>query len=71
MTGREESLEQLRADAAYQRSRLALYRARIFALRGTSSSKLRELERASAGATERLQRAERAHAAQSPPGAAR
>jgi hypothetical protein len=63
-----ESLEQLRAEAAYRRARLALYRARTYALRATSSSKLRELERASEGAAERLRRAQLADTHDSAPG---
>jgi hypothetical protein len=59
VTADDEWLEQLRAEVAWRRARLALYRARIFAGRATSASRLRELERASKGATERLRRAER------------
>ena len=68
MTTGGESLEQLRAEARYRRGRLAVYRARVYALRATSSSKLRELERASEGAAERLRRAECAHSQDSAPG---
>ena len=57
MTAGDE-LEQLRAEATFRRTRLALYRARLYAQRATSSSKLRELERASDGAAERLRRAQ-------------
>ncbi len=59
MTGDDEQLESLRAEAAYRRSRLALYRARAYAARPTSSSRMRELERAAAGAEERLRAAQR------------
>jgi hypothetical protein len=54
-------LEPLRAEAQYRRTRLALYRARIYAQRATSGSRLRELERAAQGAEDRLRRAEREH----------
>ena len=50
--------EQLRDEARYRRERLALYRARLYAGRATSQSKLRELQRASDGAAARLRRAE-------------
>jgi hypothetical protein len=62
VTGGDHSLELLRADAEYSRSRLALYRARVLTARPSSASKLRELERAADGAAERLGRAERAQA---------
>jgi len=55
-------LEQLRAEARYQRTRLALYRARIYAQRPSSMTRLRELERASQGAEERLAHAVREQA---------
>jgi multidrug resistance efflux pump len=61
VTTDEQSLELLRAEAANQRARLALYRARLYAQRATSLPRLRELERAAAGASERLRRAERTH----------
>jgi DNA-binding PucR family transcriptional regulator len=66
MSPREPTLDDLRAEAAYRDRRLALYRARVYAARPTSATRLRELERASAGATERLRRAERAQQPQSP-----
>lgn len=50
--------EQLREEARYRRERLALYRARLYAGRAASQSKLRELQRASDGAAARLRRAE-------------
>ena len=59
MTGGDDSLELLRAEAAHSRSRLALYRARVLTARPSSGSKLRELERAADGAAQRLRRAER------------
>jgi hypothetical protein len=50
--------EQLREEARYRRERLALYRARLYGGRAASQGKLRELQRASDGATARLRRAE-------------
>jgi hypothetical protein len=50
--------EQLRDEARYRSERLALYRARLYAGRALSQSKLRELQRASDGAAGRLRRAE-------------
>lgn len=66
-TARDPSLDELRAEATYRRNRLALYRARILTRRATSAARLRELERASEGASERLHRAEQRAA----PGSAR
>jgi hypothetical protein len=61
VTTDEQSLERLRAEAAHQSARLALYRARLYGQRAISLTKLGELERAAAGASERLHRAERTH----------
>ena len=44
----------LEAEARFHRDRLALYRARVYASKPTSDARLRELERASALADERL-----------------
>jgi hypothetical protein len=52
-------LEQLRAEAAHQRRRLDLYRAKVYGPRATSQAKLRELERATELAESRLAHAER------------
>jgi hypothetical protein len=49
--------ERLRDEARYRRERLELYRARLYSGRAVDQSKLRELERASAGAAARLKRA--------------
>jgi hypothetical protein len=49
-------LETLEAEARHHRSKLALYRARIYAGKPTSMTRLRELERTSAGADARLRR---------------
>ena len=56
---RGEHLEELKAAARYQRERLALYRARVHGGSLTSPTRLRELERASEFAEQRLRRAQR------------
>jgi hypothetical protein len=50
-------LEQLRAEAAYRRQRLDLYRAKVYGPRTTNSARLTELERDYELATSRLKRA--------------
>jgi hypothetical protein len=55
-------LETLEAEARHHRSRLALYRARIYAGKPTSMTRLRELERTSAGADARLRAQRRVEA---------
>jgi hypothetical protein len=50
----EENLEMLDTEARYHRDRLALYRARVYANKPTSATRLRELERTAAGADARL-----------------
>ena len=50
-------LEQLRAEAAYRRERLELYRAKVYGPRATSSARLTELERDFERANSRLKRA--------------
>ena len=62
MTDRALSLETLRAEARYHRQRHDLYRAKVYGLRPTSAARLRELERADAGAAARLRHAERERA---------
>jgi hypothetical protein len=57
--GDHQTLETLDAEARYHRDRLALYRARVYANKPTSVTRLRELERASAGADARLEHARR------------
>jgi hypothetical protein len=52
-------MAQLEAEARYHRDRLALYRARVYGAQPTSQTRLRELERASAAADERLRHASR------------
>jgi hypothetical protein len=54
----DQNLETLNAEARYHRDRLALYRARVYAGKPTSATRLRELERTAAAAATRL-----AHAA--------
>jgi hypothetical protein len=47
-------LEQLTADARYHRQRYDLYRAKLYGLRATSQTRLRELHRACEAAETRL-----------------
>lgn len=55
--GEVGSLDELRAEARYRRERLALYKARLYAGRARGLGKLRDLQRSSDGAAERLRRA--------------
>ena len=55
-------VEVLRAEARYHRERLDLYRAKMYGLRPTSMTRLRELERVHRGAEARLRRAEQERA---------
>ena len=57
-----ETLEELRDDARHARDRAALYRAKVTSSRPTSPARLRELERSSERADQRL-----AHALQTTP----
>jgi hypothetical protein len=52
-----DHLDQLRAEAAYRRQRLDLYRAKVYGPRATSSARLTELERDYERANSRLKRA--------------
>jgi hypothetical protein len=52
-------IAQLEAEARYHRDRLALYRARVYNSRPTTQTRLRELQRTSAAADERLRHASR------------
>jgi hypothetical protein len=52
-------LAELRAEARHARERLDLYRAKVYGPRATSLTRLRELERVSEAAQDRLQAAER------------
>ena len=56
----------LRMDARYARERRALYRAKTYGPRPTSPARMRELEREYEQAVERLERAERKQAADTP-----
>ena len=61
-----ERVEELREEARYRRERLALYKARLYGGRPLDGSKLRELQRSSDGAAERLRHAEERGAASRP-----
>jgi hypothetical protein len=50
----DPKLDMLDAEARYHRDRLALYRARVYANKPTSATRLRELERTAAAADTRL-----------------
>jgi hypothetical protein len=63
----QDEQELLREEARYRGERLDLYRARLYSGRATSQSKLRELQRASDGATARLRRAEASARITQPP----
>jgi len=54
-----DHLDDLRAQARYARQRYDLYKAKAYGSRLTSASRMRELQRASEGAEERLHAAER------------
>ncbi|MEA2396105.1 MAG: hypothetical protein QOJ82_3996 [Solirubrobacteraceae bacterium] len=51
-------VEDLRAEARYHRERYDLYRAKMYGMRPTTMTRLRELERAHLAADARLRRAE-------------
>ena len=53
-----DDLEQLRAELAYRRQRLALYRAKVYGPRPTTAARLREREREYELAASRLKRAQ-------------
>lgn len=57
MPARDPAESRLEAEARYHRDRLALYRARIYGSKPTSLTRLRELERTSRAADERLRTA--------------
>jgi hypothetical protein len=52
-------LEELEAEARYQRERLALYRAKAYGSQDTSGARMRKLQQASDQAEERLRAARR------------
>ncbi len=56
-------IEELRAEARYHRERYDLYRAKMYGLRPTTITRLRELERMYQGANARLRRAQQERAA--------
>lgn len=58
MADPEDHVADLRAEAHYARERFDLYRAKVYGSRPTSMTRLRELERISEAATERLRHAE-------------
>jgi hypothetical protein len=55
-------IEDLRAQARYHRERLDLYRAKMYGLRPTTMTRLRELERSDRDAEARLRGAEQERA---------
>lgn len=57
-------LEDLTAEARYNRERLELYRAKAYGPRPTSQGRLRELERACVLSEARLRRAKQEHDAE-------
>jgi hypothetical protein len=57
-TAAAAELQRLEAEARYHRDKLALYRARTLSAHPTSPGRLRELERISAVADERLRHAQ-------------
>ena len=50
---RDNVLDQLAAEARYHRERYDLYKAKVYGLRATSGSRLRELQRSCEGAEAR------------------
>ena len=60
MTG-SRRIQDLRAEARYARERYHLYRAKMYGLRPTTITRLRELERMHEGADARLRRAQQEH----------
>jgi len=61
-------LEDLRAEAAYARQKLDLYRAKSYGARPTSAQRLRDLAREAEQAEQRLAHAERTARAQAETG---
>ena len=60
MTG-SRGIEELRAEARYTRERYDLYRAKMYGLRPTTITRLRELQRMHEGADARLRREQQEH----------
>lgn len=50
----DRPIEELEAEARYQRQRYELYKAKVYGPRATSPTRLRELQRACEAAEERL-----------------
>jgi hypothetical protein len=67
MTG-SSRLEELRAQARFDRQRYDLYRARAYGSRPVDQARMRELERAAAASAERLRHAEAGADPDSDPG---
>jgi len=61
-TAPSQRIEELRAEARHARERCDLYRAKMYGMRPTSASRLRELERIQHGAEARLRDAEQQEA---------
>jgi hypothetical protein len=64
LTGRisdSRHIEELLAEARYARQRYDLYKAKMYGLRPTTLTRLRELERMHEGADARLRRAQEEH----------
>ena len=61
-------LEELEAEALHARRRVELYRAKMYGPRPTDPAEMRELERISHAAQERLEHARRQMAAEAPEG---
>jgi hypothetical protein len=59
-------IEELRAEARYARERYDLYRAKMYGVRPTTITRLRELERMHEGADGRLRRAKQEQPPHSP-----
>jgi hypothetical protein len=56
---RDARIDELRAEARYARERYDLYRAKMYGMRPTTITRLRELERIHQSADARLRRAQR------------
>jgi hypothetical protein len=65
VTADSSPIEELRAEARHHRERYDLYRAKMYGLRPTTMTRLRELERAHQGAEARLRHAEHQQASPS------
>jgi hypothetical protein len=61
VTSDSRRIAELRVEARYARERYDLYRAKMYGLRPTTITRLRELERMHQGANARLRRAQQEH----------